>query len=273
MALSSLSLAQEGKVFLVTGSTDGIGLHTAKLLAAGGGSVIVHGRNELRVRDAVAEVERVARGNGKVASYTRDFSSLQEVKRLGDDVKRDFATIDVLVNNAGVYKEGKELSQDGFEMTYAVNVLAPFVLTSALHNIVTSRVVNTASISAGHSVDLDNLNQEKGFSSHNAYSLSKLLDIILTFELAERLKEKPFTVNTLDPGTVNTKMLLAGWGPIGIPVESADEFYVSTSPDLEGVSGEYFVGKRRTRAPAAAYDRGLRETLWRLWEQQTGVRF
>mmetsp|Transcript_13829 Transcript_13829/g.34899 ORF Transcript_13829/g.34899 Transcript_13829/m.34899 type:complete len:267 (-) Transcript_13829:152-952(-) len=265
-------MALSGKTYLVTGSTDGIGLFTAQRLAAAGGDVIVHGRSRDRVAAAVAKVEAEARGKAKVTSYTRDLASLREVRQLAADIKGDHGAIDVLVNNAGVYMESKELSEDGFEMTYAVNVLAPFLLTALVHDIVTSKIVNTASLSAAGSLDVNNLNQERGFSSHGAYSLSKLCNIMFTFEMAERMAERPYTVNALDPGTVNTKMLLAGWGSTGIPVTSAtNEFHLATGED--GVSGQYYVGKQQRRAPAPSYDASLRRQMWALWEEQTGQRF
>eukprot|EP00873_Tetraselmis_striata_P025832 jgi/Tetstr1/446096/TSEL_033696.t1 len=265
-------MALSGKTYLVTGSTDGIGLFTAQRLAAAGGDVIVHGRSRDRVAAAVAKVEAEARGKAKVTSYTRDLASLREVRQLAADIKGDHGAIDVLVNNAGVYMESKALSENGFEMTYAVNVLAPFLLTALVHDIVTSKIVNTASLSAAGSLDVNNLNQERGFSSHGAYSLSKLCNIMFTFEMAERMAERPYTVNALDPGTVNTKMLLAGWGSTGIPVTSAtNEFHLATGED--GVSGQYYVGKQQRRAPAPSYDASLRRQMWALWEEQTGQRF
>mmetsp|Transcript_12103 Transcript_12103/g.34020 ORF Transcript_12103/g.34020 Transcript_12103/m.34020 type:complete len:322 (-) Transcript_12103:80-1045(-) len=267
---AKMNLDQEGKLVLITGSTDGIGLLTAQKLAAQGASVILHGRSHQRLKDAIQTVEKAHKGTGKVFAYERDLSDLHQVRLLAGDVREHHSSIDVLVNNAGVYMEDMQLSKDGFEMTYAVNVLAPFLLTSLIHDIVTARIVNTASISAASRLDLNNLNQEKGFSSHNAYSLSKLLNIIFTFELAKRMKDRPFTVNTLDPGTVNTKMLLAGWGRIGISIEQAtNEHFMCTSPDLHGVSGQYFVGNRQSRAPPPAYDEELRQTLWDLWLEQT----
>jgi len=234
--------------------------------------VIVHGRSKDRVSAAVAKVEAESRGRAKVTSYTRDLANLREVRNLAADIKGDHGAIDVLINNAGVYMESKELSEDGFEMTYAVNVLAPFLLTALVHDIVTSKVVNTASNLAASALDLGNLNQEKGFSSQDAYALSKLCSVMFTFEMAERMSSRPYTVNTLCPGVVNTKMLLAGWGSIGVPLSSAtNEYHLATSED--DVSGRYFKDKQPTRGPEPAYDESLRKHMWELWEEQTGERF
>lgn len=113
---------------------------------------------------------------------------------------------------------GCRQSADGYEMTWAVNMVAPFLLTSLLLDTITDRIINVSSISAGSHVDWDNLQMEKGFASHSAYSLSKLGVQLFTAELAPRVAARGIVVNTLDPGTVNTNMLGAGWGMCGIPV-------------------------------------------------------
>lgn len=112
-------------------------------------------------------------------------------------------------------------TEDGFEQTWAVNVLAPYLLTACLASVVSERVVNVSSISAASNIDWDNLQQEKGFSSHNAYSLSKLAVQMLTVKMARQLQARGVAVTCLDPGTVNTKMLLAGWGRCGIEVRAS----------------------------------------------------
>ena len=121
---------------------------------------------------------------------------------------------------------GFRKTADGFEQTWAVNVLAPFVLTACLSSRIRDRVINVSSISASSSIDWNNLQQEKGFSSHNAYSLSKLAIQMLTANMAKQLDPHGVTVSCLDPGTVNTKMLLAGWGKIGVEVCAQDSVCV-----------------------------------------------
>ncbi|PSC75037.1 short chain dehydrogenase reductase family isoform A [Micractinium conductrix] len=206
-----------------------------------------------------------------------DFASLAGVRGLAEQVRLDFPQgIDVLINNAGVYEQSLEKSQDGLELTWAVNVAAPFLLTSLLLGAVRRRVVNVASVSAASSIDFDNLQQERGYSAHGAYSLSKLADILFTYEVADRLKTagSPVTCNCLDPGTVNTKMLLAGWGPIGMHIQDAnDEYHVATDPALDAVSSAYFVGSRQARSPAVSYDKAVQRRLWGVLEEQTGARW
>lgn len=260
------------KVFLVTGSTDGIGKHTARKLVQDGATVLIHGRNAMRVADTAAEL--AAAGSGSVAAFTQDLSSLQGVRSLAADVKRDFPRIDVLINNAAVFETEKRVSADGYEYTWAVNVLAPFLLTSCLLDVVASRIVNVSSLSASRGIDWDNLQQERGYSAHHAYSLSKLAMQMYTLQLAERLRARGITVNTLDPGTVNTKMLLAGWGRCGIEIEDANDLYwLSTSSDTAGVTGKYYVSRSERQMCQAAQDAAARQRLWDIMEVQTDARY
>ncbi|KAK9815792.1 hypothetical protein WJX72_009527 [[Myrmecia] bisecta] len=232
-----------GQTYLVTGSTDGIGQHTALKLAQAGANVILHGRNPQRVeaakRAAEQAADKAAQG-GQISAYVSDLSQPQQIKQFAADVRKDHPAINVLINNAGVFQDSKQLSKDGNEMTWQVNVLAPYILTALLLDRVTDRIVNVASISAASSIDFNNLNQEQGFSSHNAYSLSKLATMLFTAELANQLKQanKNITVNCLDPGTVNTKMLYTGWGPCGIDIKDAnDEYFLATSPSVAKTTG------------------------------------
>jgi NAD(P)-dependent dehydrogenase (short-subunit alcohol dehydrogenase family) len=273
MSRAALDLAQ--KSFLVTGASDGIGKHTATKLAKAGATVIVHGRNAEKAQKA-ADAVRSASGSSAVHAVSADLSSLKEVRRLADDVKAAAGSggLDVLINNAGIFAERKQLSADGYEMTWAVNVLAPFLLTSLLLQSVNERIVNVSSISAGSSIDFDNLNQEKGFSSHSSYSLSKLAMQMFNVELANKLQQasSKVTANALDPGTVNTKMLIQGWGACGIDIKQAnDEFFLAADPSVAGVSGEYFVSSRRTGVRQPAKDARLRRQLWDTLVEQTGA--
>lgn len=166
----------------MTGSTDGIGQHTALKLAAAGADVIVHGRfllihwiqrcvepsaarkyNIAVIHRSTEKVAAACKGlsgkGGKISSYTCDLGSFSQIKKLTEDIKADFSSIDVLINNAGVFEQRKTMSEDGFEMTWAVNVLAPFLLTSLLKDIITERIINVSSISAGSTIDFDNLQQ------------------------------------------------------------------------------------------------------------------
>eukprot|EP00752_Nemacystus_decipiens_P009333 g8341.t1 len=266
------------KVYLVTGSTDGIGKHTASRLAEEGARVIVHGRRETAVKEAIEFVK--GEGNGQqVEGVVADLSSLRGMNHLCDEVLARTDRLDCLLNNAGVFEADFRHSDDGLEYTFAVNVLAPYVITGRLLGLVArapggGRVVNVASLSASYSLDFDNLQFEKGgYSDHASYSLSKLLDIMFNAELARRAPDG-VTCNSLDPGTVNTKMLRAGWGMGGIPIKSAnDQFYLATSEDVSDSTGEYYVSRRVYTPPPPAEDEEACGRLWKVLEELSGFSY
>jgi NAD(P)-dependent dehydrogenase (short-subunit alcohol dehydrogenase family) len=276
------ALASE-KTALVTGSTDGIGLVTAKNLAAKGFHVLIHGRDEQRVKSAVKAVTSFQQAQSSSSSLViplpaQDISTTTGCEKLVTDVlatcQERNLKLQVLMNNAGVYSEDLILTSEGLELTLAVNVVAPFVITSLLLEKLLeakSRIVIASSISQCGSIrDWDDLSySRRSYSPHAAYSESKLLDAMLTIEFADRLEAAGFgperiTCNCLDPGTVNTKMLLAGWGRIGIEVEDAlDETWLCASPEVEEVSGQYFTYKMPRRT-SGSYDKSERKKLWKL---------
>ncbi|KAK9827406.1 hypothetical protein WJX81_008695 [Elliptochloris bilobata] len=259
-------LPLQGKMFLITGATDGIGQFTAREVARRGGNVLLHGRTKAKAEAAAEAVRSVAQGRATVEPVAGNLASLAETRRLAEEVKRAHPKLDVLVNNAGIFAGNRrELSEDGYEMTWAVNVLAPFLLGVLLQDAVTGRIVNVSSISAGRDLDWGNLNQERRYSAHDAYSTSKLAMMLITAEQAQRLGSSGPTSNCLDPGTVNTKLLDAGWGPCGIDIEDADdELWLASAPELERVSGQYYVGKRKRSMPAIVRDGAARRRLWEL---------
>ena len=289
LALSTTVNAEHAvkqKAALVTGSTDGIGLTTAKNLSVQGMHVLIHGRDEKRIQAAVEAVRSFQKKQsastpcGKVfALPARDLASTTQCEKLSHDVQslceQQGLSLQVLMNNAGVYSEDLVITSEGLELTLAVNVVAPFVITSLLldkllveHN---SRIVIASSISqCGRIRDWEDLAYTKRkYSSHASYSESKLLDAMLTMEFADRLQKggygpEKITCNCLDPGTVNTKMLLAGWGPCGIDVESAlDETWLCTNEKVKGVSGKYFTNQS-VRRGSESYDKEERDKLWQL---------
>lgn len=281
------------KTALITGSTDGIGLTTAKQLASKGFNVIIHGRNPSRIQNAVKAVESHVTYHCQdilmtnIHSVESDISTVQGCKALTYKVQsilktNKYSSLDVLMNNAGVFEADHILTEDHLEMTFAVNVMAPFVITSnLLPQLLSSdeqedaqnqsRVVIASSMSQCRSIDHWNDLQclQRSYSTHRAYSESKLLDAMLAAEFATRLANagignESITCNSLDPGTVNTKMLLQGWGPCGIEVEDAlDESYLCTSDsdDVQNTSGAYFCWKSVSRA-ADQYKPLERQKMW-----------
>jgi NAD(P)-dependent dehydrogenase (short-subunit alcohol dehydrogenase family) len=270
-----------GKVVLITGSTDGIGKQTAIDLAKLGATVIIHGRGKVRAFSAASDVCKQANSEN-VEVVTGDMSLLSNVRVLAEEVKQRFGRLDVLVNNAGVFMKERVLTSEGFEMSFAVNHLAPFLLTQLLldklaasaTSAAKSRVVNVSSIAHQRAtLDFNNLKGERNFDGFNAYALTKLTGIMTTYELAERLAASPthanITVNCLHPGVVTTKLLQAGFGTPGAEVAAGAEtsVYLASAAEVEGVSGKYFVKKQATATSPSSNDLNLRKQVWTLTEQ------
>lgn len=257
------------KTILITGATDGIGKQTAFELAQMGHEIILHGRNEIRGRlikeDIISQT-----GNLNIHYIDADLTSFKEIRKLADIVKLNYKKLDVLLNNAGVIAPELIKLPNGFEMTFMVNHLAPFALSLLLLNLVSKskegRIINVSSQAQGQSIDFDNLNGEKYYDSYKAYALSKLGNVLFTYELARKLKKSQVTVNALHPGVISTKLLRAGWGKGGVPVEkgAGTTVYVSVSPELKGKSGLYFVNKKEERSSAISYDQKIQRRMWEL---------
>jgi retinol dehydrogenase 14 len=261
--------SMKGKVILITGSTDGIGKQTALDLAEKGASIIVHGPDPERTKSAASEIKE-ATGSNNIDFLVADFSSLEAVRKLSDQLHEKYDRIDVLINNAGVYMSRRELSKDGFEMTFAVNHLSHFLLTHHLLDLIKKsshgRIINVASMAHAHEMDFDNLQAEKFFDGYTAYSLSKLSNILFTYELARRLENTGVTVNCLHPGVIRTKLLKVGWGMGGSSLESGSKtsVYLASAPEVEKVSGKYFANCRPAVSSSVSHDRFVQEKFWQL---------
>jgi NAD(P)-dependent dehydrogenase (short-subunit alcohol dehydrogenase family) len=259
-------MTMKGKTALITGSTDGVGRYVAERLAAEGARVIVHGRDRAR---GEAVVERIMRQGGDARLLIADLSSLAEVRSLAQAARRESDGLDALVNNAGIGTSGaeRELSADGFELRFAVNYLAGFLLTRLLLPMLegraSSRIVNVAS--AGQQpIDFTDVMLTRGYSGARAYRQSKLAQIMFTIDLAHELAGRNVAVNCLHPATFmdTTMVRLSGVQPISTVEEGgAAILQLVTSPSLEGRSGLYFSGMRESRADPQAYDRGARAKL------------
>jgi NAD(P)-dependent dehydrogenase (short-subunit alcohol dehydrogenase family) len=265
----------EKATILVTGATDGLGRRVASELAGRGATMLLHGRSRERLEAAFEEVRRET-GSEKLRHYLADLSSLGDVRGLAGRILSDEERLDVLVNNAGVISRDRRESENGHELTFAVNYLSHFLLTSLLLSLLSdsapARIVNVAS--AGQSpVNFDDPMLERGYNAMRAYSMSKLAQIMFTFELAERLPDARVTVNALHPASLmDTKMVEETFGYTMSTVEEGAEATVrlAASPELAGVTGRYFDGKREARADRQAYDERARNRLWALSENLCG---
>lgn len=283
----------EGKTVLVTGSTGGIGKETARELAKLGATVILVGRDKSRADTAVADIRR-ASGNENVTAFTADMSRLSDVRRLAEEAGTRTGGVDVLINNAGATRSHRELTADGIETAFAVNVVAPFCLTHwlmpALMASGRARVINiTGGIPRGR-IDLDNLQGEKSYVGLSFYNQTKLAQMAMSYRFAHELTGSPVTLNVAYPGHANTSMnkhlTTDTYPPLARPIvpllrlampvvyghrallkATRSSVYLASSPDVQETSGEYFNSKvTPTPWPEAVLDEGTRNTIWELCE-------
>jgi retinol dehydrogenase 14 len=270
--------ARAHPVVLVTGSSDGIGKETACLLAERGARVILHGRTPERLHAAAAELERRS-GRPAAAMELADFASLAAVRQLAARVLEEFPRLDVLVNNAGLYMRERVLTADGFETTFAVNHLAPLLLTHlllpALDESPQGRILNVSSgAHLGGQLDWDNLQGEKRYDPLGAYALSKLANVLFTAELARRLRGRGVTVNALHPGVVSTRMVREAFGGHGpdSPADAAQPtVHLALGPEHAGTSGSYFARGRLARTHPLAGERSVTARFYERSCQLVGV--
>ena len=290
ISASASASVPKKKLALVTGTTDGIGKHTARRLVEQKIDVIVHGRTRERIEKAVEEINEVT-GGGKgdggkvVGAILSDLSTLEGVENLFESLHRDAVEkenrkLDIVVQNAGVFLPERKTNDRKIELTFQINVLAPYMLNALLWNNDAldedARILNVASISQTSGIQLDDLTFEKQWSDHWSYSHSKTCMKSLSFEMYLRMMKKSEiqrTILTCDPGTVNTKMLLAGWGACGIQVyEANDQFELVTNDKftLPQNNGGYFVNRRLSQEAKSSPETRL---VWETCKRETGVSF
>jgi NAD(P)-dependent dehydrogenase (short-subunit alcohol dehydrogenase family) len=252
--------APDQQTALVTGSTDGLGSATAHELVAAGLTVLVHGRSPDKVERTVGALES-AGGAGRVRGYVADLGSLREVRRLAETLADGEPRLELLINNAGTFQPSRELSADGFELTFAVNYLSHFLLTLELLPL----------------LEFADVMLEGDYDGYRAYAQSKLAQISFTIELAGRLRAwdiDEVTVNALHPATLmDTNMVRQSFGrPLSSVREGVDATVrLALAPELEGVSGRYFDRRREACAQDQAYAASARRRLWQLSERLTGL--
>jgi len=268
------------QVILITGATDGLGKAVALQLAHAGATLLLHGRDDARGQHTLEEI-RGQTGNTRLSWYRADFAALAHVRVLSERLVREQERIDVLVNNAGIGTTlpgggARQESEDGYELRFAVNYLAPFLLTRlllpTLRQSAPARIVNVCS--AGQApINFRDVMLERRYDGVQAYCQSKLALVMFTFDLAEELAGTGVTANCLHPATyMPTKMVLAARGSGVSTIEEGVQatVHLITAPELDQISGRYFNGLREARAESQAYDRRARRQLRQLSEQLTG---
>ncbi len=279
-----------GKVCVVTGATSGLGRATALGLAAPGAGVVIVGRDRERGEAVRAELE-AAQPDAKPMLVLCDLSSQRQLRQLAATLRERLGRLDVLINNAGVDVGRRELTEDGLELTFAVNHLAPFLLTHLLTGLLeASAPARIITVSSGAhyqgKLDFDDLQGERGFRGQRAYNQSKLANVLFTLELARRLDGTAVTANCVDPGWVKgtslgrtaslglKAMALAMWPVMLTPEQGADTIiWAAAAPELAAQSGRYFK-KRKPHDPSKpAHDPELARRLWEESEKLSGVTF
>lgn len=275
-----------GKACLITGGCGGIGYAAARELARLGVAVVIADRDATRAGAAVSRIIEET-GNRQVSHLLADLSSQQEVRRLADRVKERLPRLDILVNNAGAVFLSGGRSEDGIEMTFALNHLGHFLLTTLLVDLLRcsgpARVVNVSSgyHFSARGLPLEELPRPGGGGGHRAYARSKLCNVLFTYELARRLAGSGVTVNAVDPGLVRTgiarnngmlgRVINLIVGALGAdPARGAETvIYLATAPEVEGLTGRYFADRRAVASSALSYDARLARELWELSERLT----
>ncbi|MCH8112767.1 MAG: SDR family oxidoreductase [Proteobacteria bacterium] len=267
----------QGKTVLITGATAGIGLKTAEALAAKGATLLIAGRDPEKTERTAAAL----RGKGgAVTHFVADFSILAEVRRLAGEVRANTDRLHVLVNNAGAMFAQRQESADGFELTFAVNHLAPFLLTNLLLDTLKAsapaRIVTVASSAhAQGSMDFDDLQFRQGWGPMKSYSRSKLANVMFAFELARRAAGTGITSNALDPGFVASSLGNNNKSALGVALRFAKLFanspengaktsvHLASAPGVNGQTGQYFAKSQPAPSSKLSHD----ETAWRrLWD-------
>ncbi len=272
------------RTIVITGATDGIGKIAAHELAKTGATLVLVGRNAEKGNLVVNEVSDLT-SNKNIRFYQADLSLLKQTKLVCDEIKKDFTQIDVLLNNAGGFFADYYQTEEGLEHTFALNHLNYFVMTKELLPLLeaapSGRIVNVSSDAHnGQSIDWDNLQGENGFKGWSVYGRSKLMNILFTYELAQRISDTSVTANCLHPGFVKTKFGDNNSGLMGIGMKlakslaainldkgGATSVFLASSPEVEGISGKYFAKSKARESSDVSYIENDWKRLWTVSEE------
>ena len=275
------------KIIVITGANTGIGFAAACALAREGASIVLICRDPDKGKAALAAVGKIAVSAPSL--FIADFALQSSIRDLSRKLHERLPRIDVLINNAGAAFARRELTADGIERTFAVNHLAPFLLTHLVLDLIRAalrgRIVNlTAGIPVSRSSFLDNLQGEKHYSLFSAYRSSKIGNILFTYELARRLRGTGITVNCVHPGPIRTEFAQKAGGALRVmarilrPIMKSPEagartpVYLAIDPEVDGVTGGYFVNCKKKRSARMTYDRAIAENHWRISEELTQLK-
>jgi len=278
-----------GKTALVTGATSGIGFHTALGLARDGAHVILGGRDEERARKSVEVIRRETEAP-RIDYLIADMSSMAGVRSFAEQVLNQYSRLDILVNNVGGLFLTRQISEDGYEKTFALNHLSYFLLTELLNDLLIAsapaRIVNVSSTAHLRSrINFEDLQSTRRYRGMTAYGQSKLANLLFTYELARRLADTGVTANALHPGFVRTALGRKNANPVlgaliwlvfraGISAEhgARTSLLLAGSPALEEVTGKYYSAGNQIRSSRSSYDKAAAAKLWDLSEELTALR-
>ena len=271
---------------MITGATSGIGRASALELGRMGAKLVLVCRNRERGEELVREIQRA--GNPDVELMVADLESQAQIRKLAADFLATKKPLHVLMNNAGVFNMKRALTSDGLEEVFAVNHLAYFMLTLLLLDRIKesapARIINVSSdLHQRATIKFDDLGGESSYGGMSSYAQSKLANALFTYELARRLAGTGVTVNCVHPGAVATNLanhngavVGTAWKIVSAFTKSPDDgartqVYLASSPELEGVTGKYFIDSKEARSSAVSHDADLARRLWEVSAQMTGL--